>query len=672
MKEITISSLGGLMNQMYTLNSDVLSDKGNFFQNNYFDINSLFWNTLFSEKNVTKLVEELKFRNESSPNNDITTKEKAIINNPQAFLKQFKNAKSLLLDNTLTPQQTYTYLETFQMVCMLHTKLKSNPFRLNIENGYLRSKSSSYEMYYNCLLLHRNPYLTFLQEKIMPIILSEQPDIMFFSGQPNIATFAIARLVKKKLPNTYLVINNHSNEFYSMNKIIPLLKKNDILFCVFNCIILDNSLDTLRKLKNSNLTRNNLREIPNIIFSADNGKTITQTKLSHAEFKKEPFYTNELQSESGYPINIKLFPENYCYWKKCSFCGINSKYLYEASNDWHVERAIENISKIKHKKIDNFWFLDEAIPPAVLCKFSEMIIEKNITLKWHARCRIEEAFLSKDLCKLLINAGLKHILFGFESASDRILKLMNKTPLSNYLDVAEKIVKNFTECGVSVHFPSIIGYPSETENERAETYNFLEYLYTNYTLFTYNINILNLDITSKMFKKFVDYNITDIHFPCNPKYFMENFVDWECSYLPVNYESLQSECEKAMLHQYPWFPNGSLLNINSFYLLWEHMRGCFRNKNTIKKTNLKILQKSKIFILNSMVSLFVENEDLFGLYNFENHHIILGGEIIKKVVYMGDGKYRIQDLLNFYPLSVHNKITELLTELIQLNFIFIY
>lgn len=80
---------------------------------------------------------------------------------------------------------------------------------------------------------------------------------------------------------------------------------------------------------------------------------------------------------------------------------------------------------------------------------------------------LKKKFYQNGLPEKLSVCGLKHILFGFESASYRVLTLMNKTnDLKTYTELAEKIVKTFNNLKIYVHFPIIIVFlrnPKEKE-----------------------------------------------------------------------------------------------------------------------------------------------------------------------------------------------------------------
>ena len=76
---------------------------------------------------------------------------------------------------------------------------------------------------------------------------------------------------------------------------------------------------------------------------------------------------------------------------------------------------------------------------------------------------------------------------------------MKKTFCSDYLSIAEKIVEKYTSNGIHIHFPVLIGFPTETNDERNYSLQFVEYLSKKYELFSYNINILELDISCLLY-----------------------------------------------------------------------------------------------------------------------------------------------------------------------------
>jgi len=81
-----------------------------------------------------------------------------------------------------------------------------------------------------------------------------------------------------------------------------------------------------------------------------------------------------------------------------------------------------------------------------------------------------ENFLSDDYLSLLKKSGCRELIFGLESASQRILDLMNK---QNLHETDFEILKGCHENGIAVNLQTFIGFPTETKEEAKETIQFL-------------------------------------------------------------------------------------------------------------------------------------------------------------------------------------------------------
>ena len=97
--------------------------------------------------------------------------------------------------------------------------------------------------------------------------------------------------------------------------------------------------------------------------------------------------------------------------------------------------------------------------------FASAILDRNIDIMWQARSRLD-IDINDDLAIKLYNSGLREIRFGLESCNKRIWSLMNKFPESFSFSDVERTVDICSRNGIHVHFPMIVGFPSETMEER--------------------------------------------------------------------------------------------------------------------------------------------------------------------------------------------------------------
>ena len=637
--ELTVTQIGGFYNQLYNLENDIFSSSDD---KNSLNMNTLFWADLFQKNNIKSIVDEL-CKNKTLG----STKLQAVRNNPICFLQKVDEALTRIRYQNLSAEECFNYLETLQIVCHIHTVLYSFPFELTLYEGYKHDQFSAKDLKRNSLLRYCNPYYDFIKNVIIPSIDLKSIKILWLRGRPNLSGICLVRLLKEKYPNMVTVLIDNNTEFFSFSKISALLKKNREFFSVFDCVVLNDNTDTYNQLRSCFYDNRNINTVNNIIFSPDQGKTIVSTQRSFV--KEQPVHVTDTELNMRKVINLKLFPSNQCYWNKCTFCAINKKYLC-TKNNWETSYPIAQLKYLNNLGLSEFWSLDEAVPVEQLHSLSQSIIDNQFNFSWHVRTRIEKEILQNNLPVKLKNAGLKHILFGFESASPRVLKLMNKTDdIINYVQTAEKIVKVFNDLEIYVHFPIIIGYPTETQREREETYKFLSYLVNKYPYFSFNINILRLDISSKLYTSWEKFDISLLEYPCEPSDFIGNSIMWTANINHIEASTLQQQAEAQMKQQFPWYPDGALINITSFYAMWEYSRSqlnCSNVSTTIRQE--MIFDDSQTFAINDNTALFEDEEGLFCLYNFNNHQSVRGGKMILDVIIEINQNPKINLLLQHY------------------------
>ncbi len=150
-----------------------------------------------------------------------------------------------------------------------------------------------------------------------------------------------------------------------------------------------------------------------------------------------------------------------CYWHKCAFCDTSLAYIKRfesAPASVLVDRIEQVIAQTEHR---GFHFVDEAAPPAVLKEVAEELLRRKTGISWWTNIRFENAF-TQELCQLLAASGCIAVTGGLETASDRLLKLMNKGVT---IRQAAKVCDNFSKAGIMVHAYLMYGFPTQTKQE---------------------------------------------------------------------------------------------------------------------------------------------------------------------------------------------------------------
>ncbi|MFK5664403.1 B12-binding domain-containing radical SAM protein [Pseudomonas shirazica] len=205
-------------------------------------------------------------------------------------------------------------------------------------------------------------------------------------------------------------------------------------------------------------------------------KSISRKNHSHVENINSigtPDYTVYKLEDYWSPEPVLLYsPTRGCYWNKCTFCdyGLNFDSPTSPSRERDMPGLREDLSNISNFA-EAMYVAVDAISPKFLMKLCEEIKGANLRINWSAEIRLEKKIVSHDLAKSLREGGCVGLSFGFESGSQRILDLINK-------GVDLKLVPGLLDAvsgeGIHVQLMGFTGFPSETEEEASETFEFLE------------------------------------------------------------------------------------------------------------------------------------------------------------------------------------------------------
>ncbi len=211
--------------------------------------------------------------------------------------------------------------------------------------------------------------------------------------------------------------------------------------------------------------KRNIEEVSNLIYLKD-GKVVENSVM-------EPKRLNELKPPTLDGLNLSQYftPEivmpfvtsRGCYWRKCSFCDHDFGMCYNIKS---LDKLVREIKLFKKKyNITKFEFIDEAISPNYMKQMAERFIEEDLNIQFFCDARLENEF-TKEILDLAAKAGLKMMLWGYESGSERIMKLINKG-----IDIKKRleIMKRANDAGIYNFAFIFFGFPAETQEDAMET-----------------------------------------------------------------------------------------------------------------------------------------------------------------------------------------------------------
>lgn len=152
---------------------------------------------------------------------------------------------------------------------------------------------------------------------------------------------------------------------------------------------------------------------------------------------------------------------------QCTFCYRIFGQKTRIKSAENIFREIEYLQKEFGIKEVNFY--DDVFPAFGdrIFKFCQMLIKNKTDISWSCFSRI--GFIDYDLLKIMKQAGCHQILYGIESADEKILKTIKK---EIDLKLVKKVVYLTKKAGINCRGSFLFGNPGETEETIKKTIEF--------------------------------------------------------------------------------------------------------------------------------------------------------------------------------------------------------
>lgn len=166
---------------------------------------------------------------------------------------------------------------------------------------------------------------------------------------------------------------------------------------------------------------------------------------------------------------LPLLTTRGCYWGRCAFCTHDHLYRnrYRPKPVQQVLAELECLSE--QYRATDFYFVDESLPPTATREVARTIWQRGLPYKWFGNMRFEPS-LSREWIQDMRRGGCLYLIFGLESAADRVLALMEKGTSAAAIS---RVLLNCKEFGIRTFVMFIIGFPGETRAEVDETVKLL-------------------------------------------------------------------------------------------------------------------------------------------------------------------------------------------------------
>jgi anaerobic magnesium-protoporphyrin IX monomethyl ester cyclase len=286
---------------------------------------------------------------------------------------------------------------------------------------------------------------------------------------------------------------------------------------------------------------------------------------------------------TGLPLDRYLAPElvlpydptRGCYWGVCTFCHYG---LAEVGTARHRERPVEQVLdqltllQARHRT-RIFYFSQDAFAPRIAGQIARGIAERGLQLRWATDMRPERS-LSPERCAELVQGGALSAALGVESASPRVLSLIDK---GIRVEDMRRVIENLSEAGMAVEAMCFSDFPTESYREALATIDLVKALTPHLSLFI--LGRFDLTHGSLVAQKPGDFGIKEVWHIEGDEFqtglFFQEGQNAKSERQRAQVESLVSELSaRWRLRRYPWA--GALSTAHT--LLWYERfgKGVFR------------------------------------------------------------------------------------------------
>jgi len=223
-------------------------------------------------------------------------------------------------------------------------------------------------------------------------------------------------------------------------------------------------LELIRQIKGCKLEKNKLA---NIGFRENGQIVYTKTSTKMLEINDVPMFPYDMFDPSRYNLGFILTSRGCPF--DCIFCSqrVITKRVYRYTDS---ERVMEELDYIINKlKQPNVTFFDDYFTgdKKRVMELCSMIQERGFHRKASFGVQTRGDSIDKELMIAMRAANFDSLMFGIETASDKLMALINKKETVQENIDAVKLAK---EMGFTVEATFIYGFPTETFDDRFKAF----------------------------------------------------------------------------------------------------------------------------------------------------------------------------------------------------------
>jgi anaerobic magnesium-protoporphyrin IX monomethyl ester cyclase len=488
-----------------------------------------------------------------------------------ALIERVDEAKRVLRSGAFFDVERYipatrTLYHALRLVSAAHFPSELTPH--NFTMRYSNDRSS--QVLAATLDEDENPFIAYFREKLLPRLVVRRPRVVGMSviyGSQLIPALTLGRMIKAALPECHVTAGGGFLAYIGKK----LMEAPGIDACLDSMIFHEGEAPMLALCERLRDGRS-LDDVGSLTWfdrSGEHGEARSGGK------KRKPSSARTVVNPPGHPIKLDDAPapdfeglpfEKYfspelvipydinrgCYYGECTFCTLPTV-IGPGYRTRSAKTIVDHISSLRDKLgTRNVNFITDCMPPGMIRDLPHELIARRTDIRWWCDARVEPKAYTQEGAERLYASGCRKLLFGFETATPRLLKMMAKgQSLKATIDVAT----NCKNAGISVTFYAMVGFPTETRAEAQATVDFL--VEHSGVVREVSLQTFHIDEVAKTYREPETFGITILS---DPGADLQLYHDYEASVGMTQHEAAEvfESMMASLRRHYPLFSGDNI------------------------------------------------------------------------------------------------------------------
>jgi radical SAM superfamily enzyme YgiQ (UPF0313 family) len=175
------------------------------------------------------------------------------------------------------------------------------------------------------------------------------------------------------------------------------------------------------------------------------------------------------------------------------------EFYWDTDKEYDYSASANTQQKGNLKMRDNtiVYFVDDifTVKKRRVKQILKMMIDQNLGMNW--KCEARTDHLDEEICELMAQTKCTRVKLGFESGSDRMLKIMQKDETKEDMMRGAKMLR---DAGVPFTAYFMAGFPGETDDDLLKTIEFAKTIQADY----YSLSVVAPYYGTKMYYNLIE------------------------------------------------------------------------------------------------------------------------------------------------------------------------